>query len=50
MVGDLYASAADVVFATSSAPGVALGIVTDGTGASTGFALAEVLLAPALEI
>ena len=43
-----YASAADVVFATSPAPGVALGIVTGGTGASTGFAFAEELLALAL--
>ena len=43
-----YASADDVVFAASPAPGVALGIVTGGTGASTGFAFAEELLALAL--
>ena len=43
-----YASADDVVFAACPAPGVALGIVTGGTGASTGFAFAEELLALAL--
>ena len=43
-----YASGNDVVFATAPAPGVALGIVTGGTGASTGFAFAEELLALAL--
>lgn len=43
-----YASADDVVFKSSPAPGVALGIVTGGTGASTGFAFAEELLALAL--
>lgn len=43
-----YASARDVVFKTSPAPGVALGMVTGGTGASTSFAFAEELLALAL--
>lgn len=43
-----YASGTDVVFAASPAPGVALGIVIGGTGASTGFAFAEELLALAL--
>ena len=43
-----YASGNDVVFSASPAPGVALGIVTGGTGASTGFAFAEELLALAL--
>lgn len=40
-----YASGDDVVFATSPEPGVALGIVTGGTGASTGFAFGEELFA-----
>lgn len=43
-----YASAADVVFKTSPSKGVALGIVTGGTGASTSYAFAEELLALAL--
>ncbi|CAM4210839.1 TIGR03364 family FAD-dependent oxidoreductase [Kerstersia similis] len=43
-----YASAEDVVFQASPAPGVVLGIVTGGTGASTAFAFAEELLAQAL--
>lgn len=43
-----YASAAEPVFACCPAPGVALGIVTGGTGASTGFAFSEELLALAL--
>lgn len=43
-----YASADDVVFQTSPAPGVALGIVTGGTGASTAFAFGEELVQRAL--
>lgn len=43
-----YASAHDVVFKTSPSAGVAVGIVTGGTGASTSFAFAEELLALAL--
>lgn len=39
-----YASAADPVYKASPAPGVALGIVTSGTGASTAFAFAEELV------
>jgi FAD dependent oxidoreductase TIGR03364 len=44
-----YASAADTVYKASPAPGVALGIVTGGTGASTGFAFAEELVELALQ-
>jgi FAD dependent oxidoreductase TIGR03364 len=43
-----YASAADVVFKAPPSKGVALGIVTGGTGASTSYAFAEELLALAL--
>lgn len=43
-----YASASDVVFKTQPAKGVAVGIVTGGTGASTSFAFAEELLALAM--
>lgn len=43
-----YASAADVVYKAQPAPGVAVGIVTGGTGASTSFAFAEELVALAL--
>ncbi len=44
-----YASAADVVFKTSPSKGVALGIVTGGTGASTSYAFAKELLELALD-
>ena len=44
-----YASAADPIYKTSPTPGVALGIVTSGTGASTGFAFAEELVEMALQ-
>lgn len=40
----VYASADDVVFAQSPEKGVVIGMVTGGTGASTGFAFAEELL------
>lgn len=40
----VYASADEVVFTAQPAKGVALGIVTGGTGASTGFAFGEELL------
>lgn len=43
-----YSSAADVVYKSQPAPGVAVGIVTGGTGASTSFAFAEELVALAL--
>ena len=43
-----YASAAGVVYKAQVAPGVVLGIVTGGTGASTSFAFAEELLAMAM--
>lgn len=43
-----YATAADLVFKTSPQPGVALGVVTSGTGASTAFAFADELLNLAL--
>lgn len=43
-----YASAHEPVFKTLVAPGVALGIITGGTGASTSFAFAEELLDLAL--
>jgi D-hydroxyproline dehydrogenase subunit beta len=39
-----YASAQDVVFKAQPSAGVALGVVTGGTGASTSFALARELL------
>jgi len=39
-----YASAQDTVFKKRVAPGVVVGIVTGGTGASTSFAFAEELL------
>ncbi|MBS0474031.1 MAG: TIGR03364 family FAD-dependent oxidoreductase [Proteobacteria bacterium] len=45
-----YASAQEPVFKTLVAPGVAVGIVTGGTGASTSFAFAEELLDLALGI
>lgn len=45
----VYAAADNVVFADSPEKGVAVGIVTGGTGASTGFAFAEELLAMALQ-
>lgn len=44
----VYVSADEPVFKTSPTPGIALGIVTGGTGASTGFAFAEELLDLAL--
>lgn len=44
-----YASGNDVVLAAAPSPGVSIGIVTGGTGASTGFAFAEELLAMALD-
>lgn len=44
-----YASADEVVFKAAPAPGVVVGIVTGGTGASTAFAFAEELLAMALD-
>jgi hypothetical protein len=43
-----YASAADVVYKAQAAPGVVVGIVTGGTGASTSFAFAEELVQMAL--
>ena len=43
-----YPSAAEVVFKASAAPGVVVGMVTGGTGASTGFAFGEELVALAL--
>jgi FAD dependent oxidoreductase TIGR03364 len=43
-----YASAADVVFKAQAAPGVVVGIVTGGTGASTSFAFAQELVEMAL--
>jgi len=43
-----YASAADVVYKAQAAPGVVVGIVTGGTGASTSFAFAEELVEMAL--
>jgi hypothetical protein len=43
-----YASAASVVYKAQVSPGVVLGIVTGGTGASTSFAFAEELLAMAM--
>ncbi len=43
-----YASAADVVYKVQAAPGVVVGIVTGGTGASTSFAFAEELVQMAL--
>ncbi|PXW95212.1 FAD dependent oxidoreductase TIGR03364 [Sphaerotilus hippei] len=43
-----YASAGDVVYKARPAPGVAVGIVTGGTGASTSFAFAEELVDLAL--
>ena len=43
-----YASAADVVFKAQAAPGVVVGIVTGGTGASTSFAFAQELVQMAL--
>jgi FAD dependent oxidoreductase TIGR03364 len=43
-----YASAHEPVFKTRVSPGVALGIVTSGTGASTSFAFGEELLDLAL--
>lgn len=43
-----YASAADVVYKAHAAPGVVVGIVTGGTGASTSFAFAEELVQMAL--
>ena len=43
-----YASAADVVYKAQVAPGVVVGIVTGGTGASTSFAFAEELVQMAL--
>jgi FAD dependent oxidoreductase TIGR03364 len=43
-----YASAADVVYKAWAAPGVVVGIVTGGTGASTSFAFAQELLDMAL--
>lgn len=43
-----YASAADVVYKAIAAPGVVVGIVTGGTGASTSFAFAEELVHMAL--
>jgi glycine/D-amino acid oxidase-like deaminating enzyme len=39
-----YASANDVVYKATPSPGVALGVVTGGTGASTSFAFARELL------
>lgn len=45
----VYASADEVVFTAQPEKGVALGIVTGGTGASTGFALGEELLGMALD-
>ena len=42
------ASASDVVYKAQPAPGVAVGIVTGVTGASTSFAFAEELVALAL--
>ena len=44
-----YASAADVVYKAHAAPGVVVGIVTGGTGASTSFAFAEELVEMALQ-
>ncbi len=43
-----YASSADVVYKTAPAPGVAVGLVTGGTGASTSFAFGEELVALSL--
>lgn len=43
-----YASASDVVFKASPSKGVAIGVVTGGTGASTSFAFARELLDLAL--
>ena len=43
-----YASAADVVYKTIAAPGVVVGIVTGGTGASTSFAFGQELVDMAL--
>jgi hypothetical protein len=39
-----YASAQDVVFKSQPSQGVAIGVVTGGTGASTSFAFARELL------
>ncbi len=44
-----YASAAEPVFKQRLAPGVALGVVTSGTGASVAFAFGEELLQLALQ-
>lgn len=44
----VYASADDVVFADMPEQGVVIGMVTGGTGASTGFAFGEELLAKVL--
>lgn len=43
-----YASAVDVVYKAEAAPGVVVGVVTGGTGASTSFAFAEELVHMAL--
>jgi FAD dependent oxidoreductase TIGR03364 len=45
-----YASANDVVFKTTPAPGVVVGIVTGGTGASTSFAFAQELVDMAMSL